>query len=866
MDRVIKTYKRKGKHDKNTLYLFFVQVPNATRTGFMPLAAPYGFIFNFGSDLNVLAHELAHGTFNLRHTFSDKAQYHFPERSTQNLMDYANGTELWKYQWDLIHNPEKITFAWAQNEDEGAAIDYYSSVKSLKVCHSEKIDELLLKGVNVFYFYPPSDPEKGKIYKIGIDDYSKFDIYIYEYTPNYYSIMPGSIGIIKKDGERYNAAFNVGETNLDEFKFKGYRKKTDEGTEEYYHIDEVSKDDAKRGMQIPYIKVEGDRKYYKLITYDSDYIGFEDIATLVDDCNCFDQIQGNSSGSGQSQTIPLDQGNSDLSVDQVYSLLKGLPKQDGASFEFVQKGNVYYLDEKGKLKERSNPLSSNDLENGNWTDKDDLKVRIGFDESDNLHLYGLGFKKSIVKKGKEDTNVATIAKNLKDDFNKILSDNNIKSNVSPNSNGIDLSGESSKEFPGGGNVTVDGNQTFFTILTDAGNITVDFLKTAEIQQEVYLKNTDATIKIPGIATGAVESAAMVVTDMTSMVCMISDFAFDKSARNEAIDGFVALKNKVAEDPGMLFPMIGNMILEEGLGADTDGFSEAFNDNTDLGRRHHLKSRIAARTTATVIAGGQFLVMLPKMVDEIVMKMLEAKLLKKIKNASGFTDELLSTLKKNLYELLEHIPDATNSLNKIADFASATEFTHIVEKLNRLKKLDGIETLISDMGSYWTKFKGSEFVLDYASKLDEALITGKRVKFEVKELIRNASGDVVDRIYDLTIDGTKYEMKAWSKWQRWSDGVIRKQFVRDLANPSLSKLDDLNWVFKKTEDITDATLKAKVINALKNDLSKIEEAFDEDMVKKLFPADNTIRRTNYAEKLIENLDRAENFKRVFTVVN
>ncbi len=37
-------------------------------------------------------------------------------------MDYANGTELWKYQWDLIHDPETILLG-AYNEAEGAMTD-----------------------------------------------------------------------------------------------------------------------------------------------------------------------------------------------------------------------------------------------------------------------------------------------------------------------------------------------------------------------------------------------------------------------------------------------------------------------------------------------------------------------------------------------------------------------------------------------------------------------------------------------------------------------------------------------------------------------------------------------------------------------
>jgi hypothetical protein len=121
MRQVIKAYKKEHKTDKQSLYLFFIKESTASKTGFMPLASEYGFIFNFRTNTHVLAHELGHGKdFNLRHTFSEKAQHYFPERSTQNLMDYAGGSELWKYQWDLIHDPEKILFSWAQDEKEGA--------------------------------------------------------------------------------------------------------------------------------------------------------------------------------------------------------------------------------------------------------------------------------------------------------------------------------------------------------------------------------------------------------------------------------------------------------------------------------------------------------------------------------------------------------------------------------------------------------------------------------------------------------------------------------------------------------------------------------------------------------------------------
>ena len=73
-------------------------------------------------NFETIAHELGHGAFNLRHPFSPGSTYQLTEGSTDNLMDYGRpqGTGLWKYEWDAIHDPESILFAWAQDESEGA--------------------------------------------------------------------------------------------------------------------------------------------------------------------------------------------------------------------------------------------------------------------------------------------------------------------------------------------------------------------------------------------------------------------------------------------------------------------------------------------------------------------------------------------------------------------------------------------------------------------------------------------------------------------------------------------------------------------------------------------------------------------------
>jgi len=88
--------------------------------GYMPLQRQVGFIYD-SPNLFIIAHELGHGAFNLRHTFSPES-FIAAERTTQNLMDYAGGTELWVHQWELIRDPQSVWFAWAQEEGEGEMV------------------------------------------------------------------------------------------------------------------------------------------------------------------------------------------------------------------------------------------------------------------------------------------------------------------------------------------------------------------------------------------------------------------------------------------------------------------------------------------------------------------------------------------------------------------------------------------------------------------------------------------------------------------------------------------------------------------------------------------------------------------------
>lgn len=129
MKKLIRKVKKLSDYNDETYYIMLVErSDDQTLGGFMPVNSNFGFVFakaNSGKEqLNrTIAHELAHGAFRLWHTFSSENIYVAQRGSTKNLMDY-NGTnaELFKYQWDYIHNPEEGIVKWMVDDEEGENI------------------------------------------------------------------------------------------------------------------------------------------------------------------------------------------------------------------------------------------------------------------------------------------------------------------------------------------------------------------------------------------------------------------------------------------------------------------------------------------------------------------------------------------------------------------------------------------------------------------------------------------------------------------------------------------------------------------------------------------------------------------------
>ena len=127
--------------DPEASYLFVLlysgQGDDRNYTGFMPLNKQFGYLFrrDFGSFEEfavAAAHELAHGRLSLRHPF-DKS-LGLPEGSvSDNLMDYRNGRELAKWQWDVIHDPGIVLRVFERDEDAAIQQNQDTTNQQIKI-------------------------------------------------------------------------------------------------------------------------------------------------------------------------------------------------------------------------------------------------------------------------------------------------------------------------------------------------------------------------------------------------------------------------------------------------------------------------------------------------------------------------------------------------------------------------------------------------------------------------------------------------------------------------------------------------------------------------------------------------------------
>ena len=86
--------------------------------GEMPRKSRFGYLFSKdGEELSkTIAHELGHGLFTLQHTFDSEYAGKKSQKTSSNLMDYAKGTSLAAFQWNIMANPAVFTAADKANK------------------------------------------------------------------------------------------------------------------------------------------------------------------------------------------------------------------------------------------------------------------------------------------------------------------------------------------------------------------------------------------------------------------------------------------------------------------------------------------------------------------------------------------------------------------------------------------------------------------------------------------------------------------------------------------------------------------------------------------------------------------------------
>ncbi len=128
-------------YDKSAYYLFVVSnFTNPDLKGYMVRGKALGFI-TANANVKEIAHELAHGAFGLEHTFPG-----LEKNTSNNLMDYTNGSQLVKSQWDMIQFM-KLKLSWFDDEEDAEftghkvadKITVFETLKQIKNCNNHNI-------------------------------------------------------------------------------------------------------------------------------------------------------------------------------------------------------------------------------------------------------------------------------------------------------------------------------------------------------------------------------------------------------------------------------------------------------------------------------------------------------------------------------------------------------------------------------------------------------------------------------------------------------------------------------------------------------------------------------------------------------
>ncbi len=612
---------------KNNEYVLFIteKASSTGQKGFMPLGGQYGYVYK-SKDKNTPAHELGHGAFRLEHPWSNKL-IKTPQAATNLLMDYAGGAELSHFDWKQINDP-KIKIYTFQKQEEGEFNDVRLTPDWIPFeYHGSSIhgNNSSCKNNGGICSIEKNGQQYSYIstQRDYINGYDTLKISIVN-NPEYVIVVDYSVGC----GKLYKVKFKDLQANFNKDSHIDFNNKI------FSHYGDVgciteSKKEQEEGIVIP--ELVGNQNYYK----------FEN--TL--------------------QQAKASFGNN-------------------ADIEFSHNGKVYKQNDNGKVEEVKNALSTQQINNGEWSGNVENKIRFTTDEKNVVQVEAFGLNKNIKWKS---TNIQKVSNNIREKTNAFLKENNVKDINATYSNDTGT-------FADGDKIKINGS--FGKIISEGIEVTTELLKTGQIKEQVYLSNSKATIHAPGVVTGSVEVAAQKVTDLTSLGKLVYDVATDKQTRADIANQFQNIKDQIGDNPKEFFPILGEVILTVGTGNSSEEWEKA-QKSKDNGEKSHLATRGVGNAVITLISGVAIVKELPEIADKL------GDAIKKVKKISKNLDDFIV---KSLPEKLEDIQNIWKTKYPINEmFEGRTIFEDIMGHY-RYKKADGWAHT-SDIAD---NFKGVDF--------------------------------------------------------------------------------------------------------------------------------------------------------------
>lgn len=143
-------------------YLMFVvpEFSNPQLDGYMVRGKGVGFVAqstltNVPTFAHTVAHELGHGLGALQHAWGETESL---KGSTDNLMDYSNGTHLIKQQWESLRNPAPV-LSFLDGDEDGSSVSMYMSEISALADPDSTFTFIALNGT---FISLPSDTKMVK--------------------------------------------------------------------------------------------------------------------------------------------------------------------------------------------------------------------------------------------------------------------------------------------------------------------------------------------------------------------------------------------------------------------------------------------------------------------------------------------------------------------------------------------------------------------------------------------------------------------------------------------------------------------------------------------------------------------------------